>query len=71
MLGIPFHRFADGTNVVTQVAVFLQSVPHDDRRRRYGDEALFYQSSHVALDGALAFADGFTDGCRRAAVHLR
>ena len=71
MLGVPLHRFADGANVITQVAVFLQPVPHDDRCRLYGDEALFYQSSHVALDGALAFADGFTDGCRRAAVHLR
>ena len=62
MLGVPLHRFADGANVITQVAVFLQPVPHDDRRRLYGDEPLFYQSSHIAFDGALAFADGFTDG---------
>lgn len=71
VLGVPFHRFADGTNVVTQVAVFLQPILHDDRRRRYGDEALFYQSGHIAFDGALTFADGFTEGCRRAAVYLR
>ena len=71
VLGVPLHRFADGANVITQVAVFLQAVPHDDRRRLYGDEPLFYQSSHIALDGALAFANGFTEGCRRAAVHLR
>ena len=62
MLGVPLHRFADGANVITQVAVFLQPVPHDDRCRLYGDETLFYQSGHVALDGTLAFADGFTDG---------
>ena len=71
MLGVPFHCLSDGANVITQVAVFIQPILHDDRRRRYGDEALFYQSGHVALDGTLAFADGFTDGCRRAAVHLR
>ena len=71
MLGVPFHRLSDGANVITQVAVFLQPVPHDDRRRLYGDEPLFYQSGHVALDGTLAFADGFTEGCRRAAVYLR
>ena len=62
MLGVPLHRFADGANVITQVAVFLQAVPHDDRRRLYGDETFFYQSGHIAFDGALAFADGFTDG---------
>ena len=71
MLGVPLHRFADGANVITQVAVFLQPVPHDDRCRLYGDETLFYQSGHITLDGALAFADGFTESCRRAAVHLR
>ncbi len=71
MLGVPFHRLADGANVITQVAVFLQPVLHDDRRRLYGDEPFFYQSGHVALDGALAFANGFTEGCRRAAVYLR
>ena len=71
MLGVPFHRLSDGTNVITQVAVLLQAVPHDDRRRLYGDEPLFYQPCHITLDGTLAFADGFTDGCRRAAVHLR
>ena len=71
MLGIPLYRFSDRTNVVTQAAVFLQSILHDDRRRLYGDEPFFYQSSHIAFDGALAFANGFTDGCRRAAVHLR
>ena len=71
MLGVPLHRFADGANVITQVAVLLQAVPHDDRCRLYGDETLFYQPCHIALDGTLAFADGFTDGCRRAAVHLR
>ena len=71
MLGVPLHRFADGANVITQVAVFLQPVLHDDRRRLYGDEPFFYQSGHVALDGALAFADGFTESCRRAAVYLR
>ena len=71
VLGVPLHRLSDGANVITQVAVFLQPVPHDDRCRFYGDETLFYQSGHVALDGALAFANGFTDGCRRAAVYLR
>ena len=71
MLGVPLHRFADGADVITQVAVFLQPVPHDDRCRLYGDEPFFYQPSHITLDGTLAFADGFTDGCRRAAVHLR
>lgn len=71
VLGVPFHRLADGANVITQVAVFLQPVLHDDRRRLYGDEPFFYQSGHVALDGALAFANGFTEGCRRAAVYLR
>ena len=62
MLGVPLHRLSDGANVITQVAVFLQAVPHDDRRRLYGDEPLFYQPRHIAFDGALAFADGFTDG---------
>ena len=71
MLGVPFHSLSDGANVITQVAVFLQPVLHDDRRRLYGDEPFFYQSGHVALDGALAFANGFTEGCRRAAVYLR
>lgn len=71
MLGVPLHRLSDGANVITQVAVFLQTVPHDDRRRLYGDESFFYQPSHIAFDGVLAFANGFTDGCRRAAVHLR
>ena len=71
VLGVPRHRLSDGANVITQVAVFLQPVPHDDRRRLYGDETLFYQSGHIAFDGALAFADGFTESCRRAAVHLR
>lgn len=62
MPGVPLHRLTDGANVITQVAVFLQPVLHDDRCRLYGDEPLFYQSSHIAFDGALAFADGFTDG---------
>ena len=61
MLGVPLHRFADGANVITQVAVFLQAVPHDDRRRLYGDEPFFYQSGHVALGGTLAFANGFSN----------
>ena len=43
MPGVPFHRFADGANVITQVAVFLQAIPHDDRRRLYGDEPFFYK----------------------------
>lgn len=64
MLGVPLHRFADGADVVTQVAVFLQAIPHDDRRRLYGDEPLFYQPRHIAFDGALAFADGFTNTAR-------
>ena len=62
VLRVPFYRFADGADVVTQVAVFLQAVPYDDRRRLYGDEPFFYQPRHIAFDGALAFADGFTDG---------
>ena len=61
MLGVPLHRFADGANVIREVAVFLEAVPHDDRCRLFGDEPFFYQSSHIAFDGALAFADGFTD----------
>ena len=61
LLGVPPHRFADGANVITQVAVFLQPVPHDDRCRLYGDETLFYQSGHVALGGTLAFANGFSN----------
>ena len=62
MLGVPFHRLSDGANVITQVAVFLQTVPHDDRRRLYGNEPFFYQPRHIAFDRAFAFADGFTDG---------
>ena len=42
MLGVPLHRLSDGANVITQVAVFLQAVPHDDRRRLYCDEPFFY-----------------------------
>lgn len=61
VLCVPLHRFADGANVITQVAVLLQAVPHDDRRRLYGDEPFFYQPRHIAFDGTLAFADGFTD----------
>ncbi len=71
VLGVPLHRLANRADVITQVAVLLQAAPHDDRCRLYGDETLFYQSGHVALDGTLAFANGFTEGCRRAAVHLR
>lgn len=62
MLGVPLHRLTDGANVITQVAVFLQPVPHDDRCRLYGDETLFYQSGHITLDRVLAFADSFADG---------
>ena len=71
MLDIPLYCFANRTNVVAQVSVFLQSILHNDRRRLHGDETLFYQPGHITFDGALAFANGFTDGCRRAAVHLR
>lgn len=62
VLGVPLHRLANRADVITQVAVFLQAVPHDDRRRLYGDEPFFYQPRHIAFDGAFAFADGFTDG---------
>lgn len=71
MLGVPLHRLANGADVITQVAVFLQPVLHDDRCRLYGNEPFFDQPCHIAFDGAFAFADGFTEGCRRAAVHLR
>ena len=62
MLGVPFHRLSDGADVITQVAVFLQPVLHDDRRWLYGDEPFFDQPRHIVFDGALTFADGFTDG---------
>ena len=61
MLGVPLYCFSDRAYVVTQVAVFLQSILHDDRRRLYGDEFLFYQPSHITLDGTFAFADGFSN----------
>lgn len=60
MLGVQLYCFTDRANVVTQVAIFLQPVLHDDRRRLYGDEPLFYQSGHITLDGTFAFADGFS-----------
>ena len=57
MMDIPLYCFSDRTNVVTQVAIFLQPILHDDRRRLYGDEALFYQTGHIPFDGAFAFTD--------------
>ena len=62
VLGVPFHRLSNRADVITQVAIFLQPVLHDDRCRLYGDEPFFDQPRHIAFDGALAFADGFTDG---------
>ena len=61
MLGVPLYCFSDRTNVVTQVAIFLQPILHDDRCRLYGDEPLFYQPAHITFDGAFAFADGFAN----------
>ena len=62
VLDVPLHRLSDGADVITQVAVFLQPVLHDDRYRLYGDEPFFDQPRHIAFDGVLAFADGFPDG---------
>ena len=47
--------------MVTQVAIFLQPILHDDRRRLYRDEALFYQTGHITFDGTFALADGFSN----------
>ena len=55
-------RFADGADVVAQIAVLFEAILHNDGCWFRSDETFHHQSVHIPFDGSFASVDGAANG---------
>ena len=62
VLVMQLDRFADGADVVAQIAVLFEAILHNDGCWFRSDETFHHQSVHIPFDGSFASVDGAANG---------